>query len=174
MCMNFKTLFITAHILIFTTHFQNVALAQNTAYDSLSALFNRFVGSADYDAAFIVSRKMQIVACNNGSDTFLQDAFVNRFMGFLCVKMGWIDSALTYYHKSKQLLEFQGRSEDPDYAKLLVNIGALWEETGDYKKAAPYYSQSFEIRKRIFGIHHQDVIEVMSRLGGIGVVREVI
>ena len=48
-----------------------------------------------------------------------------------------------------------------------MNIGNLYSNMGDYKKAEPYYLQALAIRKKVLGEEHPDYASSLSNLGDL-------
>jgi CHAT domain-containing protein/Flp pilus assembly protein TadD len=55
--------------------------------------------------------------------------------------------------------------EHPDYASLLLSLGALYESNTDYTKAEHYYLESLVITEHLLGKEHPDYIHSFKNLG---------
>ncbi len=63
-----------------------------------------------------------------------------------------------------QLLKHHSEISKEDYATLLTNIGSLYDEMGEYKKAEEYFLQGLIIRKNILGDQHADYASSLYNL----------
>ena len=57
--------------------------------------------------------------------------------------------------------------EHLDTAKNLIDLGNLYQETGQYAKAEPLYKRALKIREKILGPDHRTVAECLDELAAL-------
>ena len=58
-------------------------------------------------------------------------------------------------------------SKHTNVAMGLNNLGALYENQGDYIRAEPLYKRSLDIREKTLGSDHPDVATALNNLAGL-------
>ena len=67
-------------------------------------------------------------------------------------------------HQSLEITEKTLRPDHPQLAKVLNNLGVLYESIGAYEKAEPMYLRSLEIQRKILDPEHPDTYLVLGLL----------
>ena len=130
-------------------------LKAQTNFQVLKQQFIDFRKADKQDSALYIARKMNQLSLTEQTDTSYWYGLSLRYLGNVYFKKELIDSTRFYWENALMLFEKRSPYLE-DYASILNNMGILFKSTGDYINAEKYYLKTLEIRKKIFGVEHNE------------------
>ena len=138
-------------------------LKAQTNFQVLKQQFIDFRKADKQDSALYIARKMNQLSLTEQTDTSYWYGLSLRYLGNVYFKKELIDSTRFYWENALMLFEKRSPYLE-DYASILNNMGILFKSTGDYINAEKYYLKTLEIRKKIFGVEHNEYTMILNNL----------
>ena len=123
----------------------------------LEATYRQQREAKNMDSSLAAARLMNTLAFEEQGDTSYWYALSARFIGVSHHYLNQLDSAAFYYQGSAASFK-KHHPDHLDHAICLNNLGVLYRDLGDYKKAEGYYLECLAIKKKVLGEEHPSTI----------------
>ncbi len=138
----------------------NIGFSQT--WDQLETEYNNLLKNKENDLAVTKAKEIYYWVKANESDTSIHLPISLKLIGDSFENN---DSSLYYYHLGLNVLTKQKRGNHIQTANINNNLGVLYFNIGDYKKAETYSLQSLAIKKKVLGEEHPDYAMSLNNLG---------
>jgi len=142
---SFENPILLIFLLIGFVFISKTSKAQVGEYDLLKSKYDRLKSEKKLDSALFVAKQINQWTYINEGDTSLRYAVSFRYIGIIFRINNEIDSALIFYKKSLEILEFQNRKNHQEYGNGLFNLGVLYKSSENFNFALKSYIQAKDI-----------------------------
>jgi tetratricopeptide (TPR) repeat protein len=102
-------------------------------------------------------------ALKSGQEDIAIEEAGARFLPYLRDSLAYRE-ALT--HGDKILSHIVEPKSDDNYGKFMYELGWVYHDTGDVRRAINYYEQALSIAKEVYGERHPNVAITLNNIGG--------
>lgn len=90
-------------------------------------------------------------------------SLIQEMLGDACARLGQVKEAHGYYQLARQNLQEKLGKHDRNVTRIMVSLGNLYFESGNFSRAIKYHASILELRRENLDEDHPDVLESVEK-----------
>mmetsp|Transcript_31144 Transcript_31144/g.91238 ORF Transcript_31144/g.91238 Transcript_31144/m.91238 type:complete len:1219 (+) Transcript_31144:498-4154(+) len=90
-------------------------------------------------------------------------SLIQEMLGDACARLGEVKEAHGHYQLARQNLQEKLGKHDRNVTRIMVSLGSLYFESGNFSRALKYHASILELRRENLDEDHPDVLESVEK-----------
>lgn len=90
-------------------------------------------------------------------------SLIQEMLGDACARLGQVKEAHGHYQLARQNLQEKLGKHDRNVTRIMVSLGNLYFESGNFSRALKYHASILELRREMLDEDHSDVLESVEK-----------